>query len=43
MWDWENEKPLLLKLVEKQYNLGLEWIKEGKIEEIIFLGSVWLI
>jgi len=39
MWNYGNEKSLPLKLVEKQCNLGLKWMDEGKIEGIIFLAS----
>lgn len=39
MWDYGNSKPMPLNLLEKQCNLGLKWLKQGKIEGIIFLAS----
>lgn len=39
MWDYGNNKPMPLNLMEKQCSLGLEWIKEGLVEGMIFLPS----
>ena len=36
MWDFGNSKPITLELMEHQCRLGLQWLKEGKIEGLIF-------
>ena len=36
MWDFGNSKPITLELMEHQCALGLQWLKEGKIEGLIF-------
>lgn len=36
MWDFGNCKPVTLELMEHQCALGLQWLKEGKIEGLIF-------
>jgi hypothetical protein len=40
MWDYGDEKPLPLSLMQKQCNLGLEWLRKGRIDGMIFLASV---
>jgi hypothetical protein len=40
MWDYlGDKKPLRVSLMKYQCELGLEWIKKGRIEGIIFLGN----
>lgn len=39
MWDYGNKKPMPVSLMEKQCELGLQWLKEGRIEGMIFLAS----
>jgi len=39
MWDYGNSKPMPVSLMEKQCNLGLQWLKEGRVDGMIFLAS----
>jgi hypothetical protein len=39
MYDYGTEKPMPLNLMQKQCALGLEWLKKGRIEGMIFLAS----
>ena len=39
MWDYGACKPIPLDLMQKQCRLGLEWLRKGRIEGMIFLGS----
>jgi hypothetical protein len=39
MWDFGLSKPLPLELMQKQCELGLQWLKEGRIEGMIFLAT----
>jgi len=39
MWDYGDKKPLSIPLMEHQCNLGLKWLREGRIEGMIFLAS----
>jgi len=39
MYNYGEQKPMDLALMEHQCGLGLRWLKEGKIEGIIFLAS----
>jgi len=39
MWDFGEKKPMPLSLMEKQCALGLEWLRAGRIREIVFLAS----
>jgi hypothetical protein len=39
MWDYGNHKPMPIPLMEKQCRLGLRWLREGRIEGMIFLAS----
>ena len=36
MWDFGEGKPISLKLMEHQCRLGLQWLKKGEIEGMIF-------
>ncbi len=36
MWDFGEKKPISLAMMEHQCRLGLEWLKQGKIEGLIF-------
>lgn len=39
MWDYGNRAPMPLDLMKKQCALGREWLRQGRIEGMIFLGS----
>ena len=39
MWDYGDEKPIPLSLMQQQCQLGLEWLRTGRIEGMIFLAS----
>lgn len=39
MWDYGDKRPMPLGLMERQCELGLRWLKEGRIEGMIFLAS----
>jgi len=40
MWDFGTGKPMPLYLMKLQCEKGLQWLKEGRIEGMIFLSSV---
>jgi hypothetical protein len=40
MWDYGDKKPLPVARMQKQCNLGLEWLRKGRIDGMIFLASV---
>jgi hypothetical protein len=40
-WDFGNKKPLTMAAMQQQCELGLEWLRKGRIEAMIFCGS-WL-
>ena len=39
MWDYGEQKPIPISLMQKQCQLGLEWLRKGRIEGMIFLAS----
>ena len=39
MWDYGENKPMPVSLMEHQCRLGLQWLQEGRIEGMIFLAS----
>lgn len=39
MWNYGQGRPLPVELMEMQCELGLQWLKEGRIEGIVFLAS----
>ena len=39
MWDFGDNKPVPLPLMQKQCRLGLEWLRKGRIEGMMFLGN----
>ena len=39
MWDFDEGKPLPVPLMEKQCRLGLDWLRKGRIEGIVFRAS----
>jgi hypothetical protein len=39
MWDYGEQKPIPVSLMQKQCQLGLEWLRKGRIEGMIFLAS----
>lgn len=40
MWDFGSGKPVPLELMKMQCEKGLKWLKEGRIDGMIFLSSV---
>ena len=38
-WDFLNKAPVPIPLMEHQCNLGLKWLREGRIREMIFLAN----
>ena len=39
MWDYGTHKPMPVDLMEMQCNTGLRWLREGRIDGMIFLAS----
>jgi hypothetical protein len=39
MWDYANKRPMPLDLMRHQCELGLQWLKAGRIDGMIFLAS----
>jgi hypothetical protein len=39
MFDYGDNKPLTVEQMQRQCELGLKWLREGKIEGMIFLAS----
>jgi hypothetical protein len=39
MWDYGEAKPMPVSLMRYQCELGLKWLREKRIEGIIFLAS----
>ncbi len=39
MWDYGQKRPMPLDLMEMQCETGLRWLKDGRIEGMIFLAS----
>jgi hypothetical protein len=39
MWDYGDQKLIPMSLMQKQCQLGLEWLRKGRIEGMIFLAS----
>jgi hypothetical protein len=39
MWDYGDKRPMPVEAMEKQCALGLRWLREGRIEGMIFLAS----
>ena len=39
LWDYPNARPVPSNLMERQCELGLQWLKNGEIEGIVFLGN----
>ena len=39
MWDWAAAQPIPVKVMQRQCELGLRWLREGRIEGMIFLAS----
>lgn len=42
IWDYQNAKPVPVELMKHQCELGLKWLKEGRIHELIFLANTVL-
>jgi len=39
LWNYGEKKPIPVSLMERQCELGLKWLKSGKIDEMIFLSN----
>jgi hypothetical protein len=39
MWDFGNRKPMPLERMRRQCGLGLKWLREGRIDGMIFLAA----
>jgi len=39
MWDYGNKREMPVDLMREQATLGLKWLREGRLEGLIFLGS----
>ena len=42
LWDFHNKKPVPVGLMKHQCDLGLKWLKEGRISDMIFLANTML-
>lgn len=42
IWDFHNKKPVSVGLMQHQCDLGLKWLKEGRISDMIFLANTVL-
>jgi hypothetical protein len=42
LWDFQNKKPVPVELMKQQCDLGLKWLKEGRISDMIFLANTML-
>ncbi len=42
LWDFGNERPMPLPALRRQCEQGLEWIKQGRIEGMVFVASTIL-
>ena len=40
-WDFGNKKPLPASAMQHQCELGLQWLRQGRVEALVFCGS-WL-
>lgn len=39
LWDFHNQHPVTVPQMEHQCKLGLKWLREGRIESIVFLAN----
>jgi hypothetical protein len=39
MWDYPNRKPLPIEAMQAQCELALQWLREGRIEGLVFLAT----
>jgi hypothetical protein len=39
LWDFPNQQPVPLSLMKHQIELGLKWLLEGRISEMVFLSN----
>jgi hypothetical protein len=42
LWDFHNRKPVPVELMERQCELGLKWLREGRVSDLIFLANTML-
>jgi hypothetical protein len=39
LWDYGNKRPMPLHLLQRQCEAGLEWLRQSRIDGMIFLAS----
>ena len=39
LWDFHNQRPVPMPLMQHQCELGLTWLKQGRIENMVFLAN----
>ena len=42
LWDFPNARPVPLELMQHQCELGLKWLKEKRVHELVFLANTVL-
>lgn len=42
LWDFQNKRPVSVAMMKHQCDLGLKWLKEGRISDMIFLANTML-
>jgi hypothetical protein len=42
LWDFHNRKPVPVELMKHQCDVGLKWLKEGRVSDLIFLANTML-
>lgn len=42
IWDYPNRRPVPLELMKHQCDLGLKWLRQKRVEELILLGNTSL-
>jgi hypothetical protein len=42
IWDFHNRKPVPVELMERQCELGLKWLKDKRVHDMIFLANTVL-
>ena len=42
VWDFTKNAPVPAELMKHQCDLGLKWLREGRVSELIVLGSTLL-
>ncbi len=39
LWDYPNKRPVPLELMQYQCQAALEWLRQGRIQEVVYLGN----